>query len=405
MIEQIVGASIVPILQDLTWADKIAWMAVPWTRQGIDIDGIRSQDQTFPAAYNVLPLPCEWAGDTNTGMKYIMPDANFRSLILISAEGDNNGGIATNIAMRKGVNIDQDIMISVWMNDHQRTTHIAKAQIIQALYRLIVKNLSVPYYQEGTANDAHTLHINKIKVSYQREINGNPFDEYSFSNNQPLFHNTYSSFGMVFKITGLVFPMCFPEYPTLDHSCPVDFTVTATAEFDNVCTGGQVTLTGEIDGVSAPIAYQWQKLNGATWEDVDDATSIEYETIALTGIEGTIHTYRLKATKAGFVNYSDPVVITVNDDPSIFITTADNSILVSQSTDIIGESIGGLGANTYQWQYLDGAVWEDIDGATEIAITIEGSTYGAGSHSFRLMVNQSAPGCSGNSTPLIITIT
>ena len=211
MIEKIIGATIVPDIQALAWADQIGWMVKPWTKSVETKDGFK--DIVYPVAEFVTTEDCQVQ---DYGLNVLTIDKGYTSLILISAEGDMTSTIAENIPQRRAVNIEQDIKITVWMNNHQGTTHIAKAELMKALFNATYRQVAIQWPYISTADTDYDIFVNKLTVSFLREINGTPFSEYTFSKDHALFHQKYTAFAFVFKLTGLVFPNCLPEYPTLE---------------------------------------------------------------------------------------------------------------------------------------------------------------------------------------------
>ncbi len=211
MIEKIIGATIVPDIQALTWADQIGYMVKPWTKSVETKDGFK--DIVYPVAEFVTTEDCQVQ---DYGLNILTIDKGYTSLILISAEGDMTSTIAENIPQRRAVNIEQDIKITVWMNNHQGATHIAKAELMKALFNVKYEQVAIQWPYISTADTDYDIFVNTLNVRFLREINGTPFNEYTFSKDQALFHQKYTAFAFVFKITGLVFPNCAPAYPTLE---------------------------------------------------------------------------------------------------------------------------------------------------------------------------------------------
>ncbi|WNY26382.1 hypothetical protein [Methanolapillus ohkumae] len=105
--------------------------------------------------------------------------------------------------------------------------------------------------------------------------------------------------------------------------------------------------------------YQWQKQNGAIWEDVGTNASIFSITNAVEDNEGT---YRVIITgTAGDTAISDEADVTVNaaDATTVLITQqpADVIVAVGNNAEL---TVVATNANTYQWQKQNGAIWEDV---------------------------------------------
>ena len=237
MIEKIIGATIVPDIQALSWADQIGWMVKPWTKSVETKDGFK--EIVYPVAEFVTTEDCQVQ---DYGLNVLTIDKGYTSLILISAEGDMTSTIAENIPQRRAVNIEQDIKITVWMNNHQGATHIAKAELMKALFNVKYEQVAIQWPYISTADTDYDIFVNTLNVRFLREINGTPFNEYTFSKDQALFHQKYTAFAFVFKLTGLVFPNCAPAYPTLEtDGCETptneDMTVVASGVYTPVFSG------------------------------------------------------------------------------------------------------------------------------------------------------------------------
>jgi|GEM_PF-4805838 len=214
MIEQIIGTVVVPLLESLTWADQIGWMVTPYTKR-VEVRDGQFADKIIPVAKNVTIDGC--ATDYN-GLNVMTTDKSYASLMLISAEGDMSSTAAENIPKRRAINIEQDFSVNVWMNDHQGMTHVAKAEVIKTLFNIMIKQQAISWTVLGVTDADFNIYVNKMKIRFVREIEGNPFAEYSFADDQAQFINQYAAFGLVFKLTALVFPDCFPASPVLNHS-------------------------------------------------------------------------------------------------------------------------------------------------------------------------------------------
>jgi len=237
MIEKIIGATIVPDIQALAWADQIGYMVKPWTKRVETKDGFT--DIVYPVAEFVTTEDCQVQ---DYGLNVLTTDKGYTSLILISAEGDMTSEIAPNIPQRRAVNIEQDIKITVWMNNPQGTAHIAKSELMKILFHTSYSQVAVQWPYIGAADTDYDIFINKLNVRFVREVNGTPFSEYTLSKDQALFHQKYTAFAFVFKLTGLVFPNCAPAYPTLE----ADGCETPTNEDMAITTSGTYTPVATI---------------------------------------------------------------------------------------------------------------------------------------------------------------
>jgi len=144
--------------------------------------------------------------------------------------------------------------------------------------------------------------------------------------------------------------------------------VTITGDGTIICEGGSHTLTSSVTGGSGTPTYQWQDSpDGSTWTDISGATSTSYTTPAL----ATTTQYRLIVTfpNSGCdVATSSSATITVVPEPTISISGG-LTICEGGSTTLTAVVGNGTGNCGIQWQYLNGATWTDIAGATATTYT------------------------------------
>ncbi len=145
------------------------------------------------------------------------------------------------------------------------------------------------------------------------------------------------------------------------------------------CAGTTAAFTVTAAG-TAPIAYQWQKQNGAVWGDLTNGGDISGATSAslqIANLEaGDAGNYRVIVHSAcGTDVTSAPATLTVN--PATSITGQPVSITqCAGTTAAFTVTAGGSAPITYQWQKLTGAVWNnvtnggDISGATSATLQI-----------------------------------
>jgi hypothetical protein len=270
MIEKIIGATIVPDIDDLTWPDQIGWMVKPWTKR-IEVGEGQFKDKIAPVAEFVTNTDCTV---NDFGLHILNTDKSYANMILISAEGDMAVTPAENIPRRKALNIEQDIKIAVWLQNHHGGTHLAKGELIKLLWNKIYRQVKVQWPYTTAADSDYDMFINKMKLSFVRELIENPFSEYSFSEDQAQFNYNYSAFGFIFKINALVFPNCFPTYNQIPQECdvmivPVAVTITGQA---TITTGELSILSHTLTGGCGDHTLQWQKYVGGEWVNITGAT-------------------------------------------------------------------------------------------------------------------------------------
>lgn len=177
-----------------------------------------------------------------------------------------------------------------------------------------------------------------------------------------------------------------------------DPTVTVTANDDEICTGGTVTLTANVGGGAGTPNYQWQRLVGGTWTNVGTNTSM-YTTPALTT---GMHEFRVIVTQnSGCSTTSASSTINVVPDPSVTLTAAQNNICIGGQAMLTANVTGGTGTTHYQWQRFLFGSWTNV-GTDQNTYNI--TLNSAGTFQFRVIVTQDA-GCQTTSAETTITVT
>ena len=138
--------------------------------------------------------------------------------------------------------------------------------------------------------------------------------------------------------------------------------ITSQSSSSSVCSGASPSLSVTANG-TAPISYQWYK-NGAT---ISGATNNAY---SLTSVDTSDDaTYYAIATNSCNSDQSNPIILTVNESPSI-VTQPISSIACSGSSAMLSVSANGTAPLSYQW-YKGGS---PITGAISNAYIIGSAT-------------------------------
>jgi hypothetical protein len=348
MIEKIIGATIVPDIQALGWADQIGWVVKPWTKR-IETGEGQFTDIVYPVAEFVTTEDCDV---TDYGLNILTTDKGYTSLILISLEGDMISETAPNIPQRRALNIEQDIKISVWLNNHQGSTHLAKAELMKALYRTIYRDVTIQWPYIGAADTDYDIFINKLKVTLVREIVTNPFNEYTFSKDQAQFHNNYSAFGFVFKLSGLIFPNCLPAYPTLD----VDACETPTNADMPITSSGTYTPTKSAEANIASL-----NMSQAQYMRVGNTVTVSGHFTTLSSADFVIASFEIDLPVASNVG--------AIDDVSGMCSFLGGTVSMNQYDPLVGTIIGSVANNTAVINWFTGSNMDTYPGGALFTYT------------------------------------
>ncbi|GAA2243995.1 hypothetical protein GCM10010401_16420 [Rarobacter faecitabidus] len=174
-----------------------------------------------------------------------------------------------------------------------------------------------------------------------------------------------------------------------------------TQPADAVATDGD-SAAYEVEVSGSCPSYQWQSSSdGATWANVDGATTASFATPATTlGDNGTKFRVVVAGTAGNEVT-SDVASLTVNPRPVSINTNPANAAVVEGET--ASFAVAAVGSTlTYQWQSsADGQAWTDVAGATAATYTTPSTTLADSGQKLRVVVS----GASGQQTSTAATLT
>ena len=173
---------------------------------------------------------------------------------------------------------------------------------------------------------------------------------------------------------------------------------------NNICEGGEITLTANLNDWNADqLVYQWYD-NGNI---INGATSLSYTVVPTVGNHS--YTFNVEQLTSGCTATSTALDVTVNHDPVIdSITTdlTDGNVLCegAQFTLTAHVSGGVTGGEVYTW-YRNGEIIPDATGATytDSPVAVDGDVT---VYNYTVAVAQTAAGCGSAvfATPVAITI-
>ena len=148
-----------------------------------------------------------------------------------------------------------------------------------------------------------------------------------------------------------------------------DISISVQPVGGSICTGGDFTLSATASG-SPSIQYQWEILNGSTWESIPGATNATYNTGTLTAT--TDYRIFVSATQNGCEDvYSNIVTVTVTPDISISGQPVGGEVCAGGTWLLNVIASGSPGIN-YQWQdSIVGGTWQNVSevGGTTASFT------------------------------------
>ena len=168
-----------------------------------------------------------------------------------------------------------------------------------------------------------------------------------------------------------------------------------------VCVGGTANLEVSVTGGVGSPEYQWQFQDPFLgWFDIAGATS---STLVTPSLPAGAYNYRVRVSQvSGCETYSDPIVVTVVQDPSVSAFAADPEICEGGEAFITTNVTGGTGTTSYQWQFFfTGVGWVDVLGANDP--TLSATPTGTGTFLYRVRITQ-ASGCEATSNTVTILV-
>ena len=193
---------------------------------------------------------------------------------------------------------------------------------------------------------------------------------------------------------------CAVESAPISVVVVADPTVSVSADDQEICDGGTVTISSIVSGGAGSSNYQWQEeTSPGNWSNIGGATASSYTTPVLTTGD---YNYRLVVTQdAGCSVTSTEVAVSVLPDPTVTLSADFTTVCSNGSVTLTATVLGGAGTSMYQWQFFNGSTWVDIAGATAFEYTT--SSLAEGTYDYRVEITQDA-GCAVTSSPITITV-
>ena len=170
--------------------------------------------------------------------------------------------------------------------------------------------------------------------------------------------------------------------------------VNATVTENNICEGGEITLTANLDDYNADmLEFHWYD-NGNI---IRNATELSYTVVPTVGV----HTYKMTAFQRNSecIASTDEITVTVNADPVVTSITTDlagnDEICEGRYVTMTAHVDGGVtGGEVYTW-YRNGEVIEGAVSAT-YSETPQANNGDVTTYVYGASVRQSAAGCESN---------
>ncbi|GAA1546979.1 immunoglobulin domain-containing protein [Nocardioides humi] len=153
---------------------------------------------------------------------------------------------------------------------------------------------------------------------------------------------------------------------------------------------GEVASFGVEVASDSPETYQWQRSNdeGATWADLQDATSATLDVTAASADNGAL--FRVVVTNDGGEVASQPArLIVVHDTASITQQPEDTTVAAGETARFTVRATGSY--LDYQWQSsTDGSTWTEVADADTRTLSVPTATTAQNGTSYRVVVSSPA---------------
>lgn len=203
-------------------------------------------------------------------------------------------------------------------------------------------------------------------------------------------------------IRGVQSGECYMWSNVVTVTVVADPAITITTASQTICEGGSLTLSSTTLGGTGTCSYQWQYRDGTSGTFIN--TGSNSSSLATGALSGTRQYQVVRSCSGTGCNTatSNIVTITVVPDPSVTITTPDQSICEGGSLTLSGTASGGTGTCTFQWQYRNGTSGTFVNTGTNSSSLATGAL--TGTRQYQLVRSCSGNNC-GTATSNIVTIT
>jgi hypothetical protein len=176
--------------------------------------------------------------------------------------------------------------------------------------------------------------------------------------------------------------------------------ITTQPTSQTVTAGQSATFSVTASG-TAPLSYQWQKLENGNWVNISGAT---FASFAIDSAQASdAGQYEVVVSNSAGSVTSNSVSLTVNPvvaAPSITSQPADQTVNVGDSA-TFSVTASGTDPLSYQWQKLVNGTWVNISGATSPTFTIYSAQASDGGQ-YWVVVSNSAGSVTSNSVSLTV---
>lgn len=235
--------------------------------------------------------------------------------------------------------------------------------------------------------------------------NGNPVAGAGWTNrgnNATGFNDGNSLTSTTTYVRGVASGECYLWSNIVTVTIVADPSISITTPSQTICSGGSLTINANTSGGTGTCTYQWQYRNGTSGTFLN--TGSNASTLATGSLTGTRQYQVVRSCSGTDCNTatSGIVTITVVADPTISITTPNQTICEGGSLTLASSTTGGTGTCSYQWQYRNGTSGTFLNTGSNSSTLATGAL--TGTRQYQLVRSCTGNGCD-DPTSNIVTIT
>jgi len=222
---------------------------------------------------------------------------------------------------------------------------------------IITSQTNTPIIQcEGGSFSLNVAATGLGTLSYQWYQDGNPISGATSSTYSVASSTAAQTGSYTVKVTSSATKCAAATSSSIPVTINAQPSITVQPSNQTTCAGGNVTLSLTANS-AAPIFYQWQVLNGATWTDIPTATTNPFSYGPITSAANGAQLRAIVSSQASGAAGVCPVTssaftLTVNTNTSIGAFTADQTICAGSAL-TLSVSANGSAPFTYKW-FKDG---------------------------------------------------
>ena len=212
---------------------------------------------------------------------------------------------------------------------------------------------------------------NQFNYRWQSSFDSINWNSASGTNNDTFYNPGNMTISKFFRLenTSSFSNLCIPRYSDtilIEVLNPLD--AGSISSDQTICYNtvpDQINFNTLPDGANGDYSFQWQeKIQNANWTIISGASNNSLQPPSL--LESTYYRVKVTSNYGCGSKFTSPVLITVYDDFNPGIISDNDTIClgdVINNIELSSPSIGSDGVYSYQWQFNDSGLWNNINSA------------------------------------------